>query len=99
MSFNCILLFLLTQVIHYTTASNVERSNNNTPTCSGAYCRVFPGNEQHFQDVLKSNTIVLFEKGNYFITQGSDEGFIQVQHVSNLTIIGHGTESQIMCQI
>ena len=98
MSFNCILLLLMTQAIYYTTASNVEGSHvYNTPTCRGTNCRVCPGNEQHIQDILKSNTVVEFEKGDYCITQGSDGGFIQVQHVSNLTIIGHGIESQILC--
>ena len=100
LNFKCILLLLLTQMIHEFTASNVKRNNvknNNTPTCRGAYCRMYPGNEQHLQDILKSNTVVVFEKGHYNITQGSDGGFIQVQHVSNLTIIGRGTESQILC--
>ena len=64
--------------------------------CEGDYCRVSPGNMEHLQDMLQSNRVVHFEKGDYHITPSSG-GFIQVQDVVNLTIIGHGVETQILC--
>ena len=78
-------------------ATLVQAAKSNDKVCVGHYCRMSPGNMDHLQDVLQSNRIVHFEKGDYHITSSSGSGFILVQDVVNLTIIGHGVESQIFC--
>ena len=52
---------------------------------------------EYLQDMLQSNRVVHFEKGDYHITPSSAGGFIQVQDVVNLTIIGRGVDTQILC--
>ena len=65
--------------------------------CDGYHCRVSPGSFNHLQEMLQSNRVVEFEKGDYHITPSSGGGFIQVQDVVNLTIIGQGARSLILC--
>ena len=85
------LLFLFLTMVALTHAA---KSNN---VCEGDYCIVSPGNIEHLQDMLQSNRIVEFESGDYQITTSTSGGFIQVEDVVNLTIVGQGMESQIVC--
>ena len=59
----------------------VEIAKSNDTVCKGDYCRVFPGNMKYLQDMLESNRVVQFEKGDYHVTPSSAGGFIQVQDV------------------
>ena len=80
------------------TMATLVQAASSDRICKGDYCKVSPGNMEHLQDMLQSNTVVHFEKGDYHITPYSAAGgFIQVQDVVNLTIIGRGVDTQILC--
>ena len=78
-------------------ATLVQAVKSDDRVCKGDYCRVSPGNMENFQDMLQSNRVVHFEKGDYHITPSSAGGFIEAHDVVNLTITGRGVETQILC--
>ena len=93
MSYTSVYFLLITILL----LVQLAKSANGAGFCDGNHCNVTPDNMRYLQDMMQSNKVLEFEKGNYHITSSSIGGFIQVQHIANLTIIGQGAQSLIMC--
>ena len=68
----------------------------NGPFCTGDHCLVSPDDTPGLENIFQSDTTVIFERGTYHISTGRG-GLVQIEHVTNLSLVGYGKESQIVC--
>ena len=72
-------------------------SSPNGPTCAGDNCLAFPDDIHSLKNIFQSDTTVVFERGIYHISLTYTGGLVQVEHVTNLSLVGYGEETQIVC--
>ena len=76
----------------------IDLPSHDSHLCLDGYCSITPDKIWHLQDVIRSNVTVIFEKGIYHMKQSSTRNnFIVIKKISNLSLIGHGLETQIVC--
>ena len=74
-----------------------QRFNNSVglPACNGDTCQFTSDNLYHLQEIIRSNRIIVLDADIFSIDWEND--FINIESVSNLTIIGHKNGTLIQC--
>ena len=74
-----------------------QRLNNSVglPACNGDTCQFTSDSLYHLQEIIRSNRIIVLDADIFSIDW--ENNFINIESVSNLTIIGHENGTLIQC--